>query len=75
METDAETHNQISGRALASLQEEGGRIVGASGVKDNTRKPTEPTILCSQGLTEDRTDSHEACMGPTPALSIYVTIV
>jgi hypothetical protein len=30
----------------------GGRIVRARGVKDTTRKPTESTNLCSQGLTD-----------------------
>lgn len=37
----------------------GGRIVGASGVKDTTRNPTEPTNLGSQELTETEPPARE----------------
>jgi hypothetical protein len=45
METVAETHNQILGRAWGILWKREGRILGARQVKDTARKPTESTNL------------------------------
>jgi hypothetical protein len=49
METIAETHSQILGRARGIIWKKGGRIGGARGVKDTTRKITESTNLGHKG--------------------------
>ena len=50
---DGERQRETLYRALGILQKKREEVfVGARGVKDSTRKPTEPTNLSSYGLTE-----------------------
>ena len=73
METDAKSHSQTIGRAQEVLWKIGGKVwfVGTRGVKDTTRRPTEPTNLGPWGLTETEPSTGEnAWSGPRPPTHI-----
>jgi hypothetical protein len=59
MDADTESHSQILGRLRECCGRRGGRIEGARGIKDTTRKPAESTHLGPWGLTETEPPSRE----------------